>query len=216
MFRKRWTKFLLALTGFFWAGCDDSVSSEDCLYGSPSAYGISSESGSDDGASSSSAKAASSGTVSSSESVNSSSSKQKNVSSSSGGEVPKGIVACYDVSSDRQTLVREKIDGTTHLSCDDGTACQEEVLVADVTAPDCEVTDCNNWNPPVIRDTVYYCVNGESNEVYTPEEFKKRYTKVDKNAESSSSGLDMPIAVYGSPCYFSGTCDKEEDIETQP
>ena len=192
MFRKHWTKFLLALTSFFWAGCDDSSTEAACLYGTPPEY-------------------MSSDTPAQSSAAESSSSKQKSVSSSSRGDEPKGIVACYDVSRDRQTLVRQQNDGTTLLSCDDGTDCQEKVVEADVTAPDCEVTDCKNWNPPIIRDTVYYCINGENSEVYTPEEFMKRYMKVDKNAESSSSSLDMPIAVYGPPCYFSGTCDTEDE-----
>ena len=205
MFYKHWKKIALALTGFFWVSCDDSVSSEECLYGPPSDYGISSESESVDEVSSSSAKAASS------ESAKSSSSKQKSVSSSSGGEKPQGIVACYDVSSDRQTLVRQQNNGITFLSCDDGTTCQEKVIEADVTAPDCEVTDCAGLTPSTVVDTVYYCTNAENSGIYTPEELKERYTKVDKDAESSSSGLDSPIAVYGSPCYFSGTCDTEED-----
>ena len=205
MFYRHWKKIALALTGLFWASCDDTVSSEVCLYGPPTDYGISSESGDVDGVSSSSAK------VTSSETAVSSSSKQKSVSSSSGGEEPQGIVACYDVSSDRQTLVRQQNNGITFLSCDDGTTCQEKVIEADVTAPDCEVTDCDSWEPPIVRDTVYYCINGENSEVYTPEEFMKRYAKVDKNAESSSSSLDMPIAVYGPPCYFSGTCDTEDE-----
>ena len=196
MFRRHWTKVLLALTGFFWTGCEDSSSEAVCLYGpdpsgtfGPPSEDLSSESGT----------------------VKSSSSKQKSVSSSSRGDEPRGIAACYDVSSDRQTLVRQQNNGTTLLSCDDGAACQEKVVEADVTAPDCEVTDCDSWEPPIVRDTVYYCINGENSEVYTPEEFMKRYAKVDKNAESSSSSLDMPIAVYGPPCYFSGTCDTEDE-----
>ena len=189
MFRKHWTKFLLALTSFFWAGCDDSSTESACLYGTPPEY-------------------MSSDTPAQSSAAESSSSKQKSVSSSSRGDEPKGIVACYDVSRDRQTLVRQQNDGTTLLSCDDGTDCQEKVVEADVTAPDCEVTDCAGLTPSTVVDTVYYCTNDE---IYTPEEFKERYTKVDKDAESSSSGLDSPIAVYGSPCYFSGTCNIEED-----
>ena len=38
MFRKHWTKFLLVLTGFFWAGCEDSSTEADCLYGTPPEY----------------------------------------------------------------------------------------------------------------------------------------------------------------------------------
>ncbi len=33
MFRKHWTKVILALTSFFWAGCDDSSTEAVCLYG---------------------------------------------------------------------------------------------------------------------------------------------------------------------------------------
>ena len=179
MLYKHWKKVLLALTGFFWAGCDDSTSSEECLYGPPPDYGISSDS----------------------EPVNSSSSNQKE---------PQGIVDCYDVSSDRQTLKQEQNNGTTLLSCDDGVACQERVTAADVTAPNCEVTDCTGLVPQTISDTVYYCINGENTDVYTPEEFKERYKKVDKDIESSSSNLDAPIAVYGSPVYFDQTNGEED------
>lgn len=46
MFYKYWKNFALAVTAFFWAGCEDSVSQADCLYGPPEYYGItSSESG---------------------------------------------------------------------------------------------------------------------------------------------------------------------------
>ena len=204
MFYRHWKKIALALTGFFWVGCEDSVSSEECLYGTPTDY-ISSESEGDDGLSSSSAKG------SSSETANSSSSKQKSISSSSGGEEPQGIVACYDVSSDRQTLVRQQNNGITFLSCDDGTTCQEKVIPADVTAPDCEATDCDSWEPLTVLDTVYYCINGENSKIYTPEEFKERYAKADEDADDSSGSFDAPVAVYGPPCYFSGTCDTEED-----
>ena len=211
MFYKHWKKIALALTGLFWASCEDSVSSEACLYGTPDF--ITSETEDVDGGSSSSAKAASSSAVSSSESAKSSSSKQKGVSSSSKRPGPLGLVSCYDVSSDRQTLVRQQNNGTTLLSCDDGTACQEKVIEADATAPDCEVTDCDSWEPPIVRDTVYYCINGENTEIYTPEEFRERYAKVEdkveEDVESSSSDLDMPIAYYGPACYFDDSCEDE-------
>ena len=211
MFYKHWKKIALALTGLFWVGCEDSVSTEGCLYGTPTDFDVSSNSEFVDGTSSSGAVAASSSAVSSSNAAESSSSKQQDVSSSSGRSGPLGIVSCYDVSKDRKTLVRQQGNGVTLLSCDDGTACQEKVTEADVTAPDCEVTDCNNWVPPVVRDTAYYCINGKDSEVYTPEEFRKHYTKVEEDVESSSGSLDAPITAYGPPCYFSGTCDTEED-----
>ena len=42
MFYKHWKKIALSLTALFWASCDDSTSSTECLYGPPEAYGISS------------------------------------------------------------------------------------------------------------------------------------------------------------------------------
>lgn len=47
MFYKHWKKIALALTGIFWAACDDSSSAEECLYGPPSYYGLPESSASD-------------------------------------------------------------------------------------------------------------------------------------------------------------------------
>ena len=202
MLYKHWKKIALALTGLFWASCGDSVSEGVTLYGCPPEYcNDEPESSSDESVSSSSAVATSSASVTSSESAESSSSKQKDLSSSSGNEGPQGIVDCYDVSSDRQTL-RPDQNSTTLLFCDDGVACQEKVTVADVTAPNCEVTDCDNWVPPTIRDTVYYCINGESSKIFTSDEFRERYKKVEEEIKSSSSVFDEPVTYYGPATFF--------------
>ena len=47
MFYKHWKKIALALTGIFWAACDDTSSAEECLYGPPSYYGLPESSASD-------------------------------------------------------------------------------------------------------------------------------------------------------------------------
>ena len=43
MFYKHWKKIALALTGFFWASCDDSASSAVCLYGPDPNYSSATE-----------------------------------------------------------------------------------------------------------------------------------------------------------------------------
>ena len=78
MFYKYWKVFLLALTSFFWAGCDDSSSEAECLYGPPPEY-----------QSSNSDKVESSATISDNGDTDESS------SSSSNGRAP---VNCYTTS----------------------------------------------------------------------------------------------------------------------
>ncbi|SHK82087.1 hypothetical protein [Fibrobacter sp. UWH4] len=68
LFYKHWKKIALALTGFFWAGCEDSASEAVCLYGPDPNYSsatenpVSSSSTDDATTSSSSAPSTSSGT----------------------------------------------------------------------------------------------------------------------------------------------------------
>ena len=78
MFYKYWKVFLLALTSFFWAGCDDSTVEPECLYGIPPEY-----------QSSNSDKVESSATISDNGDTDESS------SSSSDGKAP---VNCYTTS----------------------------------------------------------------------------------------------------------------------
>lgn len=80
MFRKHWTKIILALTSFFWAGCDDSSTEAVCLYGPDpnGAFGPPSEELSSDSADeSSSSEGVSSEKASSSSVAESSSSSEE-------------------------------------------------------------------------------------------------------------------------------------------
>ena len=80
MFRKHWTKIILALTSFFWAGCDDSSTEAVCLYGPDpnGAFGPPSEELSSDSADeSSSSEGVSSEKASSSSAAESSSSSEE-------------------------------------------------------------------------------------------------------------------------------------------
>ena len=141
MLYKHWKKLALALTGFFWAGCEDSSSSAECLYGPPEDYGISSPG--EDESSSASEGAASSGSVEpnssssleigimplygvrvfeSSSSTDESSSSIENSSSSEGEIIAPAYgvydkVVCYDTSSDKQTLTREQEDAVNAAFC---------------------------------------------------------------------------------------------------
>ena len=77
MFYKYWKNFALAVTAFFWAGCEDSVSQADCLYGPPEYYGItSSESGDPQSSSDANTPSSSSMTTSSSTGASSSATAQ--------------------------------------------------------------------------------------------------------------------------------------------
>ena len=79
MFRKHWTKIILALTSFFWAGCDDSSTEAVCLYGPDpnGAFGPPSEELSSNSADESSASEGSFSTTSSSSAAESSSSSEE-------------------------------------------------------------------------------------------------------------------------------------------
>ncbi len=128
--RKHWKKLALALTGFFWASCDDSSSEAECLYGPPSEY-QSSESGA-----SSSSKAGL--PAQSSEAKVDSSTKKIDPDSLSGknGDLGKSVedsigmvVALYGVPSDFKML----------------TLCYNDVAENDV-GKEFKIIDCTDGN----------------------------------------------------------------------
>ncbi|MBR5692135.1 MAG: hypothetical protein IKX42_00365 [Fibrobacter sp.] len=92
MFYKHWKKIALTLTALFWAGCEDSTSAEECLYGPPSYYGLpESSDASEDGSSSSEATG--------SETSSSSSETAKPESSSSMDKLSSSEVTCVPLDS---------------------------------------------------------------------------------------------------------------------
>ena len=235
MFYKHWKKLALALTGFFWASCDfgSSTTEEAALYGCPPEGCHQDSPNSSNSNLSSSDKSSSSETAGqssdnkkddSSSSVEpkssssfdmqvvplygvqlkdlSSSSMQKISSSSEGEKVP-----CNDVSSDRQTLTREKDNGITMLECKDGVTCQEKVTESWASEFECIDDICPDYGVVRISEKMYACDDGN---VYNEAEFLSRYHK--KSNVIDKDSLDAPIAVYGPPCYFDGTCrdDNEE------
>lgn len=92
MFYKHWKKIALTLTALLWAGCEDSTSAEECLYGPPSYYGLpESSDASEDGSSSSEATG--------SETSSSSSETAKPESSSSMDKLSSSEVTCVPLDS---------------------------------------------------------------------------------------------------------------------
>ena len=123
-------------------------------------------------------------------------------------------VACYNALADKKTLKREQDNETAILQCEDGVTCQEKIT--DNWAPEYECIDeiCPDYGVVRISEKIYTCDDGK---IYNEAEFLSRYNKKsgakpessssnNKEVNSSDSQFDGPIAVYGTPCYFDGTC----------
>lgn len=234
MLYKHWKKIALALTGFFWAGCEDTVTSTAPEYGCPSdgcGQGpIDNSSSSTDGAAtSSSGPSTSSGTeISSSsqeflvmplygvsEKVLTSSSSAAESSSSFTEVAPAygvpGGLGCYEDPEGR------KYDGSKLYRCDDGVTCVEKDSITGYGGLPCSPTEtedglveiCPDYGIVAITEKTYTCDDGN---VYNEAEFLARYnTKYTVDTlKAPIDTMDAPIAVYGSPCYFDGTCRDEE------
>lgn len=254
MLYRHWKKFALALTGFFWASCDDTVTSEDPLYGCPDDVckqgPIDDSSSSTDGAATSSSEQ---------EQISSSSrdfevmplygvsekfivlSSSSEESSSSFTEVAPaygvpGGLGCYEDPEGR------KYDGSKLYRCDDGATCVEKDSITGYGSLPCSpmeteeglVEICPDYGIVAITEKTYTCDDGK---VYNEAEFLARYNRKNTVKPTSSSSSDIipadtlygviepkddtlntpidtsftePIALYGPPCMFSGTCDEEE------
>lgn len=202
MFYKHWKKIALALTGFFWASCDDTVTSTAPEYGCPDDVckqsPIDNSSSSTDGAA----------TSSSSEAVSSSSSDIA-MSMPLYGVIEKFIVCEEDTAG-------RKYDGSKVYRCDDGATCVEKDSVTGYGGLPCSpmqtdeglVEICPDYGIVAITEKTFKCDDGN---VYNEAEFLARYnTKYTVDTlKAPIDTMDAPIAVYGSPCYFDGTCRDE-------
>ena len=228
MLYKHWKKLALALTGFFWASCDDSTSAEVCLYG-PDTNGLSSSSGTEGNLSSSATETSSSSEVqkqsSSSEDfgrvvplygieyekfVSSNSNPESSSSSDIGMSVP-----AYGV-MDKITCVQKQ--GESTMLCDDGVTCKQETKERWGSYPCREYTNddgeiiavCPDYGVVQISENTYECDGVKYNEA----EFLARYQKVteveDPEQDSTFQG-EMQPALYGPPCVFNGTCDDNKE-----
>ena len=201
MLYKHWKKIALALTGFFWAGCEDTVTSTAPEYGCPSdgcGQGpVDDSSSSTDGAlTSSSGPSTSSGTeISSSsqeflvmplygvsEKVLTSSSSSEESSSSFTEVAPAygvpGGLGCYEDPEGR------KYDGSKLYRCDDGVTCVEKDSITGYGGLPCSPTEtedglveiCPDYGIVAITEKTYTCDDGN---VYNYAEFISRYNKND-------------------------------------
>ena len=217
MLYRHWKKIALALTGFFWAGCEDTVTSTAPEYGCPSdgcGQGpVDDSSSSTDGAAtSSSGPSTSSGTE-----ISSSSqeflvmplygvSEKVFISSSSAAEssssftevapaygVPGGL-GCYEDPEGR------KYDGSKLYRCDDGVTCVEKDSITGYGGLPCSPTEtedglveiCPDYGIVAITEKTYTCDDGN---VYNEAEFLSRYNAeimvaVDANGTADDLGGD--------------------------
>lgn len=225
MFYKHWKKIALALTGFFWAGCDDSASSAVCLYGPDPNYSSATEnpessSGTEGNISSSATETSSSSEeqkpISSSEDFNKvmplyGVEYEKFVSSSSAEESSSSfteVMPAYGV-LDKIACIQKQ--GEKTITCEDGVTCRQ--VTEERWAPETPCVDeiCPDYGVVQISENIYECDGARYNEA----EFHARYQKMtmeSKNTEQDSSFQgEMQPALYGPPCVFDGTCNDDKE-----
>jgi hypothetical protein len=161
MFYKHWKRISLALTGFFWASCDNSSTTvAPPLYGVPPQYS------------------------SSSETQGSSSSSNDNISSSS-EPMPMPVYGVQQMSCE----VTSENDST--ITCENGYTCIAKTDTIHISAPKCETfngtTICPDYgiNADILVKK-YECDDGFT---YDDKEFKKIY-KDSSSSEATSSSVN--------------------------
>lgn len=194
MFYKHWKKIALALTGYFWAGCENDTTSANEAE-DPSSSSIvtpkSSSSVKRTPASSSSEasckkKNSSSSTATDKKGKSSSSAAndKKQGSSSSEATNPESssnefemIMPLYGIEMSKTICTQVKGDST--INCGDGVTCTEKIATQ-MMAPPCSVeknekgeftTICPDYGIVRISDSTYEC----DGKVYSEAEFKARY-----------------------------------------
>ena len=185
MLYKHWKKIALALTGFFWSGCEDTGSSAVCLYGPDPNYSSpgNQEYSSSDPSTSSETKVSSSSRdfqaiplygVSQAVLISSSSKE-----SSSSMEIPVpaygvfGGMSCYE---DASSKVTQGQTTKTTYRCDDGVTCQEEATESWKPEFECIEEICPDYGVVAITEKTYTCDDGNT---YNYAEFISRYNKMD-------------------------------------
>ncbi len=202
MFYKHWKKIALALTGFFWASCDDSASSAVCLYGPDPNYSDPAE----NPVSSSSKTTGNETNSSSSVATEASSSSVEKTSSSSSNDFEK-MVPLYGIEMDKTVCTQVK--GKPTINCNNGVTCTERTEERLGDSP-CNSDICPDYGVVQISENTYECDGVKYNEA----QFRTRYEKlvIDKEPEQDSTfNGEMQPALYGPPCVFNGTCDDEKE-----
>ena len=212
MFYKHWKKIALALTGFFWASCDDSASSAVCLYGPDPNYSDPAE----NPMSSSSEATGNETTSSSSEATEASSSSFEQImpaygvpddpilNSSSSGDTLVEAQPLYGVVMDKYICTQVK--GESTMTCADGATCTQKTEERWGGLP-CSNDICPDYGVVQISENTYEC----DGKVYSEAEFRARYGKITVVEEPEQDSISMQPALYGPPCVFNGTCDDEKE-----
>ena len=210
MFYKHWKKIALALTGFFWASCDDSASSAVCLYGPDPNYSsatenpVSSSSVNQAPVSSSSVAAGNETNSSSSEATEESSSSSEAVKPESSSSEIEMQMPLYGVIMDTSLCTQVKGDPT--ITCNDGTVCTQKTEERWGGLP-CSSDICPDYGVVQISENTYEC----DGKVYSEAEFRARYGKITVVEEPEQDSISMQPALYGPPCVFNGTCNDEKE-----
>ena len=183
MFYKHWKKIALALTGFFWNSCDNSVTSAEANGTNPSS------SSNVDNESSSSTEAP----IPSSSPLYGVMSSIAESSSSFVQPVPAyGVVAvpCYE---DGKGVKMSAGVTETKLVCDDGVFCNERDAIKKGGSDPCRINDegdlkgavaCPDYGTVHITEKTYDCDGVQYNEA----EFRTRYDRKYTTKPTSSSG----------------------------
>ena len=183
MFYKHWKKIALALTGFFWNSCDNSVTSAEANGTNPSS------SSNVDNESSSSTVAP----IPSSSPLYGVMSSIAESSSSFVQPVPAyGVVAvpCYE---DGKGVKMSAGVTETKLVCDDGVFCNEREVIKEGGSEPCSISDegdlkgavaCPDYGTVHITEKTYDCDGVQYNEA----EFRTRYDRKYTTKPASSSG----------------------------
>ena len=175
MLYKHWKKILLALTGFFWASCDNDPSSASDE--SPSSSSIEKQSSSSTTGGQESSSSAEEATSSSENTPNVTSSSSKARSSSSEMIAPKyGVMFTCERKGEK-------------IACEDGVTCTEEVSET-MQSPECTGDVCAKYGVVVVKETTYKCDDGK---VYKAAEFRSKYDI-----------LDGAVDLYGCPSDICG------------
>ena len=213
MLYKHWKKILLALTGLFWASCDNDPSSASDE--SPSSSSIEKQSSSSTTGGQESSSSAEEATSSSENTPNVTSSSSKARSSSSEMIAPKygvmmsssEVAAKYGViapsSSSESIAPKYGVMFTCErkgekIACEDGVTCTEEVSET-MQSPECTGDVCAKYGVVVVKETTYKCDDGK---VYKAAEFRSKYDI-----------LDGAVDLYGCP---SDICGPDTLVEAQP
>ena len=168
MFYKHWKKIALALTSFFWSGCDNNSTSPSNT----------------EEPSSSSAQSSSSQNAKSS----SSSTPLFEASEDLYG-CPSDI--CGQISSSSSEAAKpncNRFAGETTLTCDNGVSC-EETETESIQSSSCSGDICPKYGVVIIKEKTYKC---DDDKTYNESEFKANYDITDIKIVAAKYGVPSP------------------------